>query len=239
MQLYFIRHGQSKNNLLWDRTGSSSGRSHDPELTETGWKQAAALADYLNRPGRREEAGRDPKNINGFHLTHLYCSLMLRAVQTASVVARVTGLAATGWPDAHEEGGLYLEDEDTGELQGMAGLGRAAFQKDFPGLVLPDELTDAGWWNRPYESMEDRLKRVQRFLEELEKRHGGSDDRVAVVSHGGFYNLLINQLLHIPPDLHFWFSMSNTAITRIDFDPDETVVVYTNRTDFLKEELIS
>jgi hypothetical protein len=36
MHLFFIRHGQSANNHLWEQTGSNRGRSEDPELTETG-----------------------------------------------------------------------------------------------------------------------------------------------------------------------------------------------------------
>ncbi|HLV36213.1 MAG TPA: histidine phosphatase family protein, partial [Spirillospora sp.] len=43
MEVYLIRHGQSVNNAL----GSPAGRSHDPELTEIGFRQAEILAAHL------------------------------------------------------------------------------------------------------------------------------------------------------------------------------------------------
>ena len=47
MQFYFIRHGQSENNALWERGGPQSERRADPELTELGHKQAQHLAQFL------------------------------------------------------------------------------------------------------------------------------------------------------------------------------------------------
>jgi len=92
MQLYFIRHGQSANNALYDRTGSWSGRSHDPELTDIGKRQAEYLARFLRQanPGASTN-GWDPHNVSGFDITHLYTSLMMRAVQTGSIVAEALG----------------------------------------------------------------------------------------------------------------------------------------------------
>ena len=70
MQFYFIRHAQSSNNALYDSTGSWDGRSADPELTEMGWQQARALADYLQRsPADPQAAGRDAANHGGFGIT--------------------------------------------------------------------------------------------------------------------------------------------------------------------------
>ena len=47
MQLYFIRHAQSKNNVLWLKTKTNVGREPDPELSETGQLQKDYLAAYL------------------------------------------------------------------------------------------------------------------------------------------------------------------------------------------------
>ena len=49
MQLYFIRHGQSTNNALWDSTSEEKVRVEDPELTDIGKKQAQHLAEYIQR----------------------------------------------------------------------------------------------------------------------------------------------------------------------------------------------
>ena len=48
MRFYFIRHGQSENNALWDQTGSNSGRNYDPELTAIGREQAERLARFIS-----------------------------------------------------------------------------------------------------------------------------------------------------------------------------------------------
>src|SRR3989304_4080964 len=115
MQFYFIRHGQSANNLLWDRTGASKGRSHDPELTDLGRRQAEVLAQFLKRSDPAAGVnGRDTQNVAGFNLTHLYTSLMIRAVATADILAGVLGLLPVAWVDVHEGGGIYIDDEETG-----------------------------------------------------------------------------------------------------------------------------
>ncbi|HEX9029798.1 MAG TPA: histidine phosphatase family protein, partial [Anaerolineales bacterium] len=105
MQFYFIRHAQSANNLLYDSTGSSKGRSHDPALSDTGVYQAVLLAQFLrqgNPDGGSFLAGDEP---SGFQLTHLYSSLMVRAVSTGVQAARALGLPLVAWYDLHEEGG--------------------------------------------------------------------------------------------------------------------------------------
>lgn len=50
MTLYLIRHAQSANNDLYDRTGSSLGRVEDPELTPLGGHQGVAWPVAPNRP---------------------------------------------------------------------------------------------------------------------------------------------------------------------------------------------
>jgi len=109
----------------------------------------------------------------------------------------------------------------------------------YPGLCLPDELGEEGWWNRPYEAVEERNQRARRFLEELLCRHGDSDDRVGVISHGAFYNRLLGELLRLNSREGLWFMLNNCAITRIDFREDEVALIYTNRADFLPAELIT
>jgi 2,3-bisphosphoglycerate-dependent phosphoglycerate mutase len=240
MEFYFIRHGQSTNNLLWQRTGSTNGRSEDPKLTETGQQQVRLLAQFLRHtPPNAAAANRDTQNIGGFGITHLYTSLMVRAVATGTAVADALGLPLTAWQDLHEGGGIFLDDEATGERNGRPGKNRAFFAAHYPDLILPDSLDDIGWWNRPYEEHEERPARAKRVLRELLERHGATDDRVAVVSHGGFYNYFLWELLGLPQREGFWFALSNTGITRVDFDGDNVGLVYSNRTDFLPKELVT
>jgi 2,3-bisphosphoglycerate-dependent phosphoglycerate mutase len=239
MQFYFIRHGQSTNNVLWDLSGSSYGRSEDPELTDVGQTQARQVAGWLGRStSPAHVAPDDPKNVTGFGLTHLYCSPMVRAVETGTHIANALDLPLVVWKDLHETGGIFLEDPVTKERDGLPGKTRAYFQQRYPDLVLSDAIKDEGWWNRPFEAIEERPARARRVYQELMSKHGDTEDHVAVVSHGGFYNHLMAEILVSPEPAH-WFVMSNTAITRIDLNGERTRIVYMNRTDFLPDELIT
>jgi 2,3-bisphosphoglycerate-dependent phosphoglycerate mutase len=242
MQFYFIRHAQSENNLRWLETGSDSGRDSDPALTTLGWRQAGRLARFLRQPvtgSGRASTDDDPQNVLGFGLTHLYCSLMVRAVATGSVLADALGLPLVAWEGVHEVGGIHVRDEETGEHTGLPGKNRAYFEGHYPRLVLPDSLGAEGWWNRPFETFEERPHRAHRVLEELLERHGGTGHRVAVISHGGFYNHLMQAVLGLQGPEVPWFSMNNAAMTRVDFEEEATWIQYTNRADFLTREMIT
>lgn len=238
MQLYLIRHAQSENNALYERTGSNLDRSMDPELTGLGIRQAQILAEFLTLGDPNQDGSPDPHNRQGFNLSHLYCSLMLRAVATGSIIARKLAIPLCGWVDWHEGGGIYLEDPLDANPIGYPGHNRDDLLERFPDLIVPTEIGQAGWWNRPFEERPQRWERASRVLAELQARHGGSQDRVAVVMHGGFYNYIMKTLLAIDRDLPVWFALSNAAITRIDFT-DEMRLVYQNRLDFMPDELVS
>ncbi len=239
MQFYFIRHAQSQNNQLWEMTGSSRGRSDDPALSETGTRQAQMLAQFLCQgDGAFLPGGRDDHNRAGFRLTHLYTSLMLRAVATASVVADALDLPLVAREELHESGGIYLEDEATGERRGQSGKSRAFFLEHYPRLVLPPTCGEHGWWNRPFEERERAMQRAVHFWQGMIERHGSTQDRVAVVSHGDFYNCLLKSVLRMDGS-ESWFDLNNAGITRIDLDEGFVHLVYANRTDFLPRELIT
>jgi 2,3-bisphosphoglycerate-dependent phosphoglycerate mutase len=238
MQFYFIRHGQSANNYLYDMSGAIEERVEDPELTPVGRQQAEILARFLKRNDLTAARPFDGQNLAGFGITHLYTSLMVRAVATACLLARELNLPAIAWEDLHEAGGIYLNDVQTGEKVGQPGKSRAYFAAHYPELILPAALGDAGWWNRPFEEYAQVFPRAERFLNDLLARHVGTEDRVAVVSHGTFYNVLLRTIFKIGRD-GVWFGMSNAAITRIDFMLEETTLAYLNRVDFLPKELVT
>lgn len=235
MQLYFIRHAQSTNNVLWDQTRQTLGRSSDPELSPAGERQAMYLARFLKEGNPDGASGG-----GGFGLTHVYCSLMLRAVQTGSAIARTLGLPLVGLEDAHEEGGVYLTDDKTGERVGQSGYSRGYFREHFPELIWPEGLHEDGWWNyRPFEMAEARPERAHRLLAALLDRHGGREDRVALVSHGGFYNHFLAAVYGGAPREGVWFVMNNGGITRLHFYDGLADVIYMNRTDFLPPDLLT
>ena len=241
MQLYYIRHGQSENNHFFTQGGDYSvKRKADPNLTAIGARQAQCVAEFLRDAGTgASEDTFDLQNLHGFGITHIYSSLMLRAVATGSAIAQALSLPLHGWLDLHETGGLFLEDQATGECVGQPGTSRSQFTLQYPELQLPDVVTEAGWWHRPFENREIRPARGARVLRELLVCHGNTQDRVALVSHGGFFNYLLAAIVRFPLENYPWFYMNNTAITRIDFTKERVGIVYINRADFLSPNLIT
>jgi 2,3-bisphosphoglycerate-dependent phosphoglycerate mutase len=242
MQFYFIRHAQSENNRLYFETGSAVGRHEDPELTPLGRQQAGALARFLARPGlppANPDIAYDPQNLGGFAFTHLYCSLMVRAIATGTVVARALELPLVAREGTHEVGGIHQTDAETGHLVGLPGRNRAYFERHYPDLILPESLDQAGWWNRPFEEHEQRPLRARRFWDELLARHGDGDDRVALVSHGGFYRYLMRAILDRPEQKSLSFALNNAAITRLDLTSYGLSIQYMNRLDFMPRDLVT
>jgi 2,3-bisphosphoglycerate-dependent phosphoglycerate mutase len=247
MELYFIRHGQSMNNAHWGKPDYQ--QSPDPALTELGIEQACQVAEFL----KEMQTLAKPKEWNiqnrlGFGLTHIYTSLMERAVHTASFTARALGLPFAAWEDIHESGGIFGRDGDE-KLQGLPGRTRAYFEQDFPELVLPAQLDGNGWWNnRPFETEEQCRLRAQKFLVDLLARHGDKEgqpeDRVAIFSHGGFFVHFVAAILglgwkEVSDGMQPWFMMNNCSISRFDFRDGHIAVAYLNRTDHLPDRLIT
>jgi 2,3-bisphosphoglycerate-dependent phosphoglycerate mutase len=238
VQLYFIRHAQSANNKLYEESGSWDGRDSDPELTELGHQQAQRLAQHL-ACANGEAPGSDFINRRRFGLTHLYSSLMVRALATGIYLAAALHLPLQVWEDLHEVGGIFTIDRETGDHIGQPGKSPAELAARFPQVELPLTLTDSGWWNRSHESVELQARRARRFVYDLLERHGGTVDRVAVISHGGFYNFVLAELLGTQAENGFWFSLNNTGITRFNFDPESIGLAYANRLEHLPTELIT
>lgn len=242
MELYIIRHGQSTNNALEDATK----RVVDAPLTELGKQQAELLAAYL-ADGRNRDLWVDPATgysrpdqDKGVGITHLYCSAMYRSLQTAQPIGRALGIRPEVWIDIHEQGGIYLEQPDG--IVGFPGKTRSEIQTEFPDYVLPDAISDVGWWKQDIgqESLHTAQGRAIKVVGEL-RRRASSEERIAIVSHGTFIDALLKALFNQLPSRQFYYLHYNTAITRIDFsgDKDRLLVRYVNRTAHLRNDLVS
>ncbi|NOT04604.1 MAG: histidine phosphatase family protein [Anaerolineales bacterium] len=247
MELYFIRHGQSVNNAGWN---NPKYKEHpDPYLTETGIQQAEHLAKYLKE---KQHITNDKvwniQNQYGFGFTHIYTSLMERAAATAAPTVRALGsVPFSAWIEIHEEGGIYSREESD-DLKGLPGKPRSFFEKNFPELKLPDHFDESGWWNRAFENDQDRQLRADKVLADLIAHHGDKegqpDERIAIVSHGGFFVRLVSSMLKLPWrqaafDMKSWFLLNNCSISRFDIRKGEIIISYINRTDHLPAKLIS
>jgi 2,3-bisphosphoglycerate-dependent phosphoglycerate mutase len=245
-KLYLIRHAQSANNEIWNGSDHGDGRSSDPEITQNGQHQAATLGEHLAHPlgePRRQPFNTEPETH--FGLTHLYCSLMTRSIVTAEYIAGACDLDLHALPDIFERQGIF-EAGDDGRLRGLPGPGRSYFEQRFPGLNLPDEFNDDGWWNRPVEDESSFKSRMQNVVKNFKQRHAGNDDCIAMIVHGDFIDQFVNELMGVVRHEHNYqsdwaanWTFHNTSISRIDFVGDSHNVVYLNRIDHLPAELVT
>ncbi|MBK7897441.1 MAG: histidine phosphatase family protein [Anaerolineaceae bacterium] len=240
-----IRHAQSENNDLWVRTGSSNGRSPDPLLTEVGQQQAHRLGQHIASGWSQADPDNDPHNRLGFNFTHLYSSLMVRAVATGWAIAKQVPLPLVAWETIHETGGIFERNEETKERVGLPGPNRAYFAQHHPYLALPEGLGEMGWWGeRPYETREQGMIRAKTFLDELQARHE-PNDRVAIVTHGGFFVAVLRTLFGYATmdnnegQNRIWLHANNTSISRLEFHDERVELVYLNRLDHLPTDLIT
>ncbi|MCG3211115.1 MAG: hypothetical protein FOGNACKC_04752 [Anaerolineae bacterium] len=243
MQLYILRHAQSTNNALPDMRD----RVCDPILTDLGQRQARLLAQHLAEAAHPEQRfgvnAEDTavKTVQGYGIARLYCSAMHRAMQTAQPVGQALGLKPEIWVDIHEIGGIYLDHPDERGIVGYPGKLRTEISEEFPNYVIPDTVTDAGWWDvrNGQEDWPTGQGRAIRVAHQLRK-WAETDDTIAIVSHGGFIDALIKALIGQLPGRGLVYHHFNTAITRLDFDRDGRLHVrYINRIPHLPYELVS
>jgi 2,3-bisphosphoglycerate-dependent phosphoglycerate mutase len=241
MDLYIIRHAQSTNNALPDQTY----RVCDPDLTDLGWRQVERLAQHLANETVRDlilspsASTAGPGNGHGAPFDRLYCSPMRRALQTAGPLAKVLGLTPEVWVDIHEQGGMWLDHGAETGIVGYPGITRPALLSEFPGCVIPETLTDYGWWQRGHEEETEAATRAAQVAAVLRSRRN-NHERIALITHGAFAMLLFRALLGQAPDSEVCYHLDNTGISLIRFRANGTLSVrYLNRLNHLPPEMMS
>ena len=126
MILYLIRHGQSSNNLLAEQFKDLAGpypfetymkqRVAEPPLTKLGEHQAERLGSY----------------VKGMAISRLYCSPMLRTMQTIRPLAESLGCDPAVWIELHEHGGVFHRPGADAQAVGHPGLSRSEMSEMFP-----------------------------------------------------------------------------------------------------------
>jgi 2,3-bisphosphoglycerate-dependent phosphoglycerate mutase len=229
VELYLIRHGQSFNNTL----PGSAGRVCDPPLTDLGRRQADLVGAHLrSAPAKCPAGGRPAGDVHSLH--RLYCSAHLRCLQTADRIAAQTGLVPEIWVDVHEEMGIWLEGVAT-----LPGLTPAQIRAQFPHIRVPPDMPADGWWNRPAETEPEWVARAARVARQLRVQMAPSQERIAVISHGGFIRDLLVALIGVDRSQGATFSTQNTGMDRLDLAPDSVHVRYLNRLEHLPPELVT
>lgn len=218
MELYLIRHAQSTNQVL----DEPESKVFDPQLTDLGERQAILLAKYLS-------GGRERTRVPGADIDSLVCSPMWRALQTARPLGEALGLSPAVWVDIHEQ---------VRAMETYAGSTRERIQTAFPDYVLPDEITEQGWWNRAGESRSETMERAIRVAEKLWES-AELDQRLAIVSHARFIDSLLKAFLNQLPGYDSWYHHFNTGISRLGLGGHRLDVRYLNRVAHLSPVLVS
>jgi broad specificity phosphatase PhoE len=141
-------------------------------------------------------------------LTHIVSSPLLRALTTAHIIAEVIDQRTVDvWPDLRE-----------GSDDAYRGASRVVAAARFPRALLPASMPDDGWLyaGDTYASFVARCRQVVDALAARFHR----DDRVLVVTHGGFANHVLHALLHLPPWAPIWFDMAHCSLTTIRLVPE-------------------
>jgi len=191
--LYLIRHGATEANLA--RPARLQGRRHNPPLARLGVRQAEATRDFLAiRP-----------------IDHCYCSPLLRAVQTAAIVAAPHGLS----PQPLEA----LTECDVGRWEGLdwqtiRALDPEGFQRFH---ANPAQFGYPGG-----ESFRDVYERATPALDELLANHAGRS--VLVVAHHIVNRTYLAGLLGLTLDQAKQVTLDNCGISVVVRDGAETTV---------------
>jgi len=165
MKITFIRHGESQANILHEI--SNRGLKHP--LTPTGRIQAAGLANILQDQG----------------VTHIYSSPVLRAIETAVILAEQLGVEY----DVVEG----LREYDVGDMEG---------RRDAQAWQAMEELGKTWLYQQQYderisggESFNDLRKRFLPFIEGLIQEYGNGEAHLVCVAHGGIYWMMLPLVL--------------------------------------------
>jgi broad specificity phosphatase PhoE len=184
-----IRHGQSQGNAE-RRFG---GHTATP-LSTRGRRQAQATATSLKDEG----------------LTAIYTSDLARAVETADVLAKLTGLSAQPTSAFRERSvgvmeGLTFEHAAQQHPEQYAAL----LRRDFEHVLTGGE------------SYRQLLDRARNKLDEIIAEHRGG--KIAIVSHTGTICILVLHLmgaLDSPKLKPVWISSANCGVTRFELRDD-------------------
>jgi broad specificity phosphatase PhoE len=195
--LYLIRHGATEANLA--KPARLQGRQHNPPLARLGIRQAEATRDFLGiRP-----------------IDHCYCSPLLRAVQTAAIVADPHGISAQPL-----EG---LTECDVGRWEGLDWQTiRRTDPDDYHRFMAhPGETPYPGG-----ESFGDVYRRAAAALEGLLQAHSGGV--ILAVAHHVVNRTYLAGLLGLTPDQARQVTLDNCGISVVVREEQQTSVTTLN-----------
>jgi broad specificity phosphatase PhoE len=197
--LYLLRHGATANNLR--QPPGLQGRRQNPPLDAAGIREAEQTRDFLRR--RR--------------LHRCYSSPLLRAFQTAAIVAEPHGLT----PEPLEA----LTECDIGRWEGLAWQTIRQTDADAYQRFMADPAAN-GYPDG--ESFADVYGRVAPALGELLRRHEGAS--ILVVAHRITNRTYLAGLLGVPLAQARKVHVDNCGLSIVVREGDDTLVSTLNAT---------
>lgn len=186
MKFFVVRHGETD----WNKLGRFQGHT-DISLNDRGLSQARETA----------VASED------WDYTAIYSSPLVRTVQVAEEIAKVTPMLVSQEPG--------LKELSLGDLEGVTG---EEMRNDWPALF-------AAWRTEPEkmsmpngESLGELRDRTWQVILDIEQKHS-SDDSIVVISHNFAIRSIVNELLGMP--LAYFHRMSLNLASVCTFDSDE------------------
>jgi broad specificity phosphatase PhoE len=194
--LYLIRHGATDANLA--KPTRLQGQRHNPSLARLGIRQAELTRDFLAvRP-----------------IDHCYCSPLLRAVQTATIIAAPHGLSPTPLDELTECDMGKWEGMDWQEIRYLDADGYNQFVSNPTGFAYPGG-----------ESLADVFRRATTCLHQLLTRHAGQS--LLVVAHHAINRVYLAGLLGLDNDQAQQMTLDNCGISVVTRAEDGKTTVGT------------
>jgi broad specificity phosphatase PhoE len=201
--LYLLRHGATEANLA--EPYRLQGRKHNPPLARAGIRQAEATRDFLAiRP-----------------VDHCYCSPLLRAFQTASIIAAPHGLS----PQAVED----LTECDVGTWEGLDWQAIRYLDAEAYWRFQADPATHGYPGGESFQNVFDR---AAPSIENLLNKHEGQS--ILVVAHYIVNRTYLAHLLGLPIAKAKQVSLDNCGISIVMRDARGTSVTTLNATFHLQ-----
>ena len=212
-EFYLIRHGQSESNALPDRTSLNP----DSPLTRKGVAQARILGERFKQ--------------DGITFDKVYCSSLVRTVQTAETMLEAMGEAdttisrveaiveqrTTGWR------GLRTEDLLTPEL--------LAYMRAKASHFVPPQGESYRMVQRRYANwLEDEI------LYNADLTSIPQSLRIAIVGHGAATRCILHYILGFDEQFIWKTALDNTSICRFRFNREGWFPICINDTAHLRGE---
>ena len=215
MKIYVTRHGQVADNAEY--LGDVAFPKGDIPLSKLGCEQARLLGERLKNEGF---AGA------------IYSSPFVRTMQTADIIATVTGSSVIPTPAFHE---IFRADSTISEFKGKSTEElKALFPTTDDSVIL-----DGHWWTKKAENAEDVRYRVAIAMSGIMKNAEGD---VLLVGHGASVDAMLTYLTSIVDHTPFYncsytvFDTATKRCTRNDSAHLPTDKITYNRVPFLEKE---